>query len=812
MSARAACCAIGLFAAFGGRVASAAVPSLAVDAGGLAPAVARYFEAHCYSCHTAEASSERLDLKTLSTDVADPLVAARWQQVLQRVVGNEMPPPEEPRPPVAETQAVAKVIRRAAAEAVAKQRAEQGRVAARRLNRIEYENTLRDLLGVDVSVRESLPADSVTDGFDNQSSALHTSSFLLDRYLDAADVGLDAAIANRPQPPLFKKRIRFQDERTVKIATQSVYRDLGEGKPLVMFSSSPWNAVTVGQFYPKDRGRYRIRISCSAYQSGDQPVSMHVEAGPMQMGQKNHLVGYYSIPPGKPTVVEFEDYFEPRYGIRVGPFGTIGANQIVQIGGAEKYDGPGLAIEWVDVEGPLHDVWPPESHRRIFGDLKQTPSPRFNERDRVEVTSADPKVDAEKIMRRFADRAFRRPATDADVSAVTKLVESKLAEGYSFEQAVRVGLKRVLISPKFLFLDEQPGRLDDAAVAARLSYFLWSTQPDEPLHAAAVRGLAGDRELLRSEVERLLGSPKAAEFTKNFCGQWLKLREIDSTAPDRRLYPEFDDLLKDSMLRETHLFFEDVLKNDRPLTNFVASDFTYLNDRLARHYGIPDVAGQEVRRVSLPAGSERGGVLTMGAVLKVTANGTSTSPVVRGAFVLDRILGMPPPPPPDGVPAVEPDIRGATTIRAQLAKHRELTECAGCHKRIDPPGFALEQFDVIGGKRTYYRSLGGGRPVPVPAGSPRVSYAQGRDVDAVDALADGRRFADCAEYKRLLLADKDALARGLARQLVTYATGRAPDLADAEAIEKIVDRVREKRYGFRTLVHEVVQSDLFLRK
>ncbi|MGC3968113.1 MAG: DUF1588 domain-containing protein [Pirellulales bacterium] len=329
---------------------------------------------------------------------------------------------------------------------------------------------------------------------------------------------------------------------------------------------------------------------------------------------------------------------------------------------------------------------------------------------------------------------------------------------------------------------------------------------------AAARGLTNDRELLRQEVERLLAGTKTAEFTKNFCGQWLKLREIDFTAPDRRLYPEYDDLLKDSALRETWLFFEEVLKQDLPLTYFTSADFTFLNERLARHYGVADVIGQEMRRVSLPADSERGGILTMAAVLKVTANGTSTSPVMRGAFVLDRLLGTPPPPPPDGVPAVEPDIRGATTIREQLAKHRQVAECAGCHKRIDPPGFALEKFDVIGGRREYYRSLGGGKVVPVPAGSPRVSYAQGRDVETSDALADGRKFADCREYKKLLLADPDALARGLARQLVTYATGRVTDLADAEAIEQIVDRVRAKSYGFRTLVHEVVQSDLFLMK
>ena len=329
----------------------------------------------------------------------------------------------------------------------------------------------------------------------------------------------------------------------------------------------------------------------------------------------------------------------------------------------------------------------------------------------MEVVSDRPLVDAERILTAFTRRAFRRTVTADDVAPFVAIVQAKLAEGYSFEPAMRAALKGVLISPEFLFLRERPGKLDDFALACRLSYFLWSTMPDDELFTLAEQQKLSRPDVLRQQVERLLASPKAAAFTENFVGQWLALREIDATEPSHILYPEFDHLLKVSMIRETELFFDEVLKNDLSLTNFVASDFTMLNGRLARHYGIPGVDGWEFQKKTLPPGSHRGGVLTMASVLKVTANGTTTSPVLRGAWVLDRILGTPPPPPPDNVPAIDPDIRGARTIREQLAKHRSIESCAACHRKIDPPGFALESFDCIGGWRDNYRATGLGENV-----------------------------------------------------------------------------------------------------
>jgi len=765
------------------------------------------FAKHCLACHATDKPKGDLRLDQLSADLNDAATRDKWSAVLERLAAGEMPPKERPRPPEQDVRLILDSVRPQLAAAIASDRARQGRTVLRRLNRVEYQNTIRDLLGIDLELKDRLPLDSSASGFDNSGAALHMSSFLMEKYLDAADTALSVAIANGPQPPAVNKRLSCKDERHIKVTTEKVF--LSRDDALVFFSSSAWNAVTVTQFYPPDRGRYRIRISAYGYQSADKPVTYRVDAGPMLMGTKNHLVNYFEAPANQPTVAEFVDHFEARDHFRLVPYGLASAQAVDKVG-ADQYDGPGLAVEWVEVEGPLYDRWPPECHRRIFGDLLQGPAPIYNQPKRVEVISSDPMVDAERILRGFAARAYRRPVTDDDIKPLLALVEAKLAEQYSFEQAVRVGLKAVLVSPSFLFLRESPGHLDDFALASRLSYFLWSSMPDEPLLELASQKKLSDPAVLREQVERLLADPKAAAFTQNFVGQWLGLRDIDFTEPSQILYPEYDEMLRESMVRETEQFFTEVLKNDLSLANFAASDFSMLNGRLAKHYGIAGIEGWELRKVPLPPDSHRGGVMTMASVLKVTANGTTTSPVMRGAWVLDRILGTPPPRPPADVPAIEPDIRGATTIREQLAKHRSIESCAACHAQIDPPGFALESFDVIGGWRDNYRTTGNGGPVVVDGR--RMPYHKGKPVEPADVLPDGRKFANIDEFKQLLLADKDQLARALAEKILTYATGQAPAEADKPTVEAIVGRIRDKEYGFRSLVHEVVQSDAFQSK
>ena len=772
---------------------------------------------YCVDCHGEETHEKDLRLDQLSPTF-DDAAAARWRLVLERVQRGQMPPESARQPAADEARALTAWIKNGIHGAELARRAKEGRVAMRRLTRTEYQNTVRDLLGVDADLSKVLPDDTSAGGFDNSAEALHVSSFLMARYLEAADQVLDLAIASGPRPPTINRRFSIKDERAVK-PTGSVYRHVDDG--VAIFSSwvSANIQVTLWQFGSRQRGQYRFRISGYAFQT-DKPVTFHVLAGPLNAAAQQDLVDYFTVPAGEPTVVEFVQRMETQQTIRIVTDGLGATPPTVEKVGADKYEGPGLVVQWVEVEGPLLESWPPPSHRRLFGDLKQARVPAQDNPNKMEVVSEQPLVDAERVLREFARRAFRRPVADGEIQPFLSRIRTKLEEGQSFEQALRVGLKAVLVSPHFLFLrerseggptQESPAGLDDFALASRLSYFLWSTMPDDELLALAEKHQLQQPDTLRRQVERMLRDPKAAAFTENFVGQWLSLRSIDATMPDQMLYPEFDDVLKVSMVKEVLLFFDEVLKHDLSLTNFVASDFTMLNERLAQHYGISGVdSGLAFRKVAIPPQSHRGGVLTMAAVLKVTANGTTTSPILRGAWVLDRILGTPPPKPTVDVEAVEPDIRGATTIRDQLAKHRQNAACASCHVQIDPPGFALENFDVIGGWREHYRSIGNGEPVTV--NGQRARYLHGPPVDAADVLPDGRRFGNIDEFKQLLLADKDQLARALATKLLTYGTGAAPSEVDQQDVEEIVDRVRQKDYGLRSLIHEVVASKTFRQK
>jgi hypothetical protein len=374
----------------------------------------------------------------------------------------------------------------------------------------------------------------------------------------------------------------------------------------------------------------------------------------------------------------------------------------------------------------------------------------------------------------------------------------------------------VLVSPGFVFVEEQPGKLDDWALATRLSLFLWNSTPDAALRARAARGELHKPAILRKETERLLADPKSRRFVDAFTDYWLDLRKIDDTSPSATIYNDYelDEPLKTAALEETQLFFADLLRADLPARNVVASDFTYLNERLANHYGIRGVAGPHMRRVSLPEGSERGGLMTMASVLKITANGTTTSPVLRGHWITERILGIETRPPPPSVKAVEPDIRGAVTIRQQLAKHRDHPSCASCHTKMDPPGFALESFDVMGAHRERYRAVAENvKPVAgYGMNGQAFAFHYGLPVDAAGEVPDGRAFRDVKEFKQLVLSDELAVARNLARQLVVFATGAPVRYTDRPELERILQRASARQYGVRTLVEEIVRSELFQAK
>ena len=760
---------------------------------------------YCLECHSGDEPKGKLDLERLGTEFDDDATQSRWLAVRRRLRAGEMPPPPGARPTSEEALALTDWIDANVAHVIDERRATQGRVVARRMSRTAYQNTVCDLLGVSVDLADLLPEDATGAEFDNVGAGMHVSSFLMERYLAAARTALDSAIANGPRPPLIDIRYLLRDERQFKIDTERVYLDREDA--LVFFSSSDWNSINLSQFYPPHRGRYRFRISAYGYASAGKPVPYRVDAGPMLMGTKQKLVGYFDALPDQPRVLEFTIPLEARSLIRIQPYGLATAHVVSKIGAAD-YQGPGLAVQWVDVMGPLHDDWPPASHRGIFGTLEQVPV--VGEYDRFEVVSPNPVEDAERIVLDFAGRAFRRPVTKHEIEPILDLAKSQLAAGRSFERACRLALEAILISPDFLFLFEPPGPLDDYALASRLSYFLWNTAPDATLLELAAAGKLRDPNVLSEQVDRLARDERSGEFIREFVGQWLGLRDIDFTEPSGILYPEFDQMLKVSMVREAELFFAELLRDDLSLANFVSSDFSMLNGRLAEHYGVPGPPGFEFAKTPLPADSHRGGALTMAGVLKVSANGTSTSPVTRGAWVSRRIMGVTPPPPPPDVPALEPDIRGAKTIREQLAKHRQIESCANCHAHIDPPGFALESFDVIGGWREHYRTTGLGEPVTVRERT--MPYLSGPAVDPSGECSDGREFANIDDLKRLLLADMDKIARALAIRLVTYATGEVPTEADVPRIEAIVRRAAEKNHGLRSLIQEIVRDDLFRTK
>jgi hypothetical protein len=424
-------------------------------------------------------------------------------------------------------------------------------------------------------------------------------------------------------------------------------------------------------------------------------------------------------------------------------------------------------------------------------------------------------TDAERLLREFIGQAYRRPAGDVELKRFLPVVRSALKKGNSFTDAMIAAYTAVLCSPEFVCLEEKPGRLDDYALAARLAFFLWNSAPDEELRRCAAKGELQQPDVLRAQTERLLAHPKSRQFVDAFLDYWLDLRKILATAPDANLYSDYylDDVLTESALEETRQFFIELLREDLPARNLVASDFAMLNERLAAHYGLPPVQGVALRRTLLPKDSPRGGLMTQAAVLKVTANGTTTSPVLRGVWILERLLGYKSPPPPATVSAVEPDIRGAVTIRQQLDKHRDVASCAVCHTKIDPPGFALESFDVMGGWRERYRAEGGSTPEKgIAKSGQKFAFHYALPVDASGELGDGRKFRDIREFKQLLLTDEKQIARNLAKQLTVYATGAPVGFADREQVEEMLQRASSSHYGVRSLIHELVQSDLFRNK
>jgi hypothetical protein len=829
-----------------------------------APAgITGFLQKHCAKCHDAATKEGGLDLTALKFEPAESVNFSTWVLVHDRVSKGEMPPKGARRPPAEELDGFRKELSSSLVAADRARVATEGRSTRRRMNRAEYENTLRDLFSIpNLEVKDFLPEDNEAYGFNKVGDALDVSHVQVARYLSASEFAVRSAMAPQAAPfeksndmyytwdqPAFSQNALPIIRQTFRLLDYAVQprgrfgtRGLGPVQPpgdpakrekesvVIVNSTYEPTEIRFNRFRAPVTGRYKLTFSAFAmWMSLDftkagpghrpEPVTVYSDRSPSLFRR----LGGFDVGV-EPTVAELDTWLIAGETIRPD------ANRFVRCRPpdlrnplSEKDGMPGLAFQWMKVEGPLFDEWPPPGHKVLFGDLPIVDRPRREPTGRrggtqtsgVDVVSKNPEADAESLLRRFMARVYRGPVQEVDVQRFLKVIRGALKAGHSFTDSMVAGYTAVLSSPAFLYFDEKPGRLSGRALADRLAYFLWNSPPDEELLRLAAAGELPKPDVLRRQTDRLLDDRRSRRFVDAFLDYWLDLRHIEATSPDTLLYPDYelDDHLTESLLDETRLYFADLLRRDLAASHLIASDYTFLNERLAAHYGVPGVTGIALRPVTLPPDSVRGGLLTQGSILKVTANGTTTSPVTRGVWVMSRLLGLPPKPPPASVPAVDPDIRGATTIREQLAKHRSDATCNACHQHIDPAGLALENFDVMGAWRDRYRSVGeGDATTGIGHNGQRYRYKLGPPVDAAGTLADGREFCNVRELKQCLLRDTEQVARNLLQQFAVYATGAPIRFSDRPAIEAVLARTKPEGYRVRSLVHEIVQSDLFLNK
>ncbi len=874
-----------------------------------------YLETHCFDCHDSTTKKGGLDLESLPFQFDARGRFDKWAQVHDRIAAGEMPPiSRSERPSEMESAGALKVLDGRLHDSDATRIAKTGRALFRRLSAQEYENALRDLLHLPgLRIKQLLPEDEHRHGYNKIGQALDLSNVHLNQFMDAADLALTSAIATRSTPPpVLRKRyggasgsenwnwvargdaVLLKDKQfdpllplpapdkdlwgakgsaEVKRRNEGLGSKLREYQGAIGYFTGPSErtfSMTM-QFSPVYAGTYRLRTSAwgfwwdrGAVEKPHRNESFMLSVwlpsdGPRFVHSPARRLGMFDVPSLESRVHEFSGWFDVneellfQMGTPTGYEKNTGRWASQWPGSCAVHSGPGIALDWFEVEGPLFDQWPPRSHTSIFGGLpirvvandagviapkRDTvrqrsrnggTRPGNSELGKEEkepplesVCSEYPQQDALRLLEVFLPRAFRRPVSAEEVQAYAQIVVRELAGHACFEDAMKEACKTALCSTDFLFVGESEGpessgrqkQLNDRAIAERLALWFWNSIPDEELIGLANEGLLHLPQNLKRQTDRLLSDPRSDRFIADFADQWLDLRKIDATEPDIKLYPEAREHLKESMLAESRAYLRELIAHNLSVTHLVHSRFAMLNQSLADHYGISGVSGCTIRRVPLPEGSMRGPFLTQAAVLKVTANGTVTSPVTRGAWINERLLGNPIPPPPAGVPAIEPDTRGATTIREQLEKHRADSRCAGCHAKMDPAGFALESFDVIGGFRDRYRSRqGGDTPVVfefASGWSPRIQLNQ--PVDPSGQLPSGEAFKDLAGFQALVLRKPEALATNMVRQLLMYGTGSEGHYSDRREIARIVAQTRSTDYGLRSLIDAIVQSDLFLAK
>ena len=796
---------------------------------------------YCTECHAGAKPKSGVQLAGPRT--ADQLAAERdqWFRVLDALEAGTMPPKDEKQPTPAERAALVAWLRDDFTNALlARQRAD-GRSKLRRLSRTEYANTIFDLFGVKPAVGLNLPTDGRVDGYDKVAAALPLSASGAAGYFKMADdilarmlrpipktppkprvtkkatTDFDDVLGDKKpepsagglQPPSTASASPFDPARTVRAIAFGSEQSKGHILELpdgtkVSFNTDTTSGPLRGFGGPRNPGVHRLRLSVYAYQT-DKPLPFGIFAGHTgAYPQIIELVAVLEAPPGKPTVLETEIYLRTsdlndlapiNDNFRLIPFGLgVPVPKNTQ---ASACRAPGLAVQWVEIEEP---ELPLAGDRWIRADFRAALAGGLQNRD-VFIKAA------EATFKRITPRLFRRDPTAEELTRLNLRFAEQLDVGVTADNALRDCVVELMTAPDFLCIVEQPGPLNDFALASRLAYFLWNSTPDEALLAVAREGKLRDGAVLAAQTERLLKDPRASRFVDDFTDQWLGLRAIDDTSPDSKLYPEYakNDLLKRSSVQETRAFFRRVLDENLSVREFAAANWTFANESLAKHYGLPGITSLALQKVSLPADSAYGGLWTQPAVLKVTANGTYTSPVKRGVWVAERLLGTPIPPPPPNTPAVEPDIRGAKTLREQLALHSSQGSCAACHAKFDPYGFALESFDVTGSYRKNYRVLN-------PERKSGPWWTDGLAVDCSGKTPAGQTFSDIRELRKVIAQNPAQLARGVTRHLVTYATGAPATRLDQPAIDAIVTASAKDNHGLRSLIHGIVQSDLFRSK
>ncbi len=689
-----------------------------------------------------------------------------------------MPPDERSQPSRDEIGGLIRWIKSALKPEECGRTVDPGRVTIRRLNRVEYDNTIRDLLGVDFHPADDFPSDDVGYGFDNIGDVLSMPPILMEKYLAAAEAISEEAVVVASSA---RGQVKTYDSATLGPDAGGSPRDDGG---MVLTSASE-----IGVTHPFPRsGHYVIRVRASGDQAGPEPVKMAV-----RIDGKNLKTFPVTAESGK-----FQD-FQFNQNLKGGPRRL----SVAFLNDYYKPDDPdpkkrdrNLIVESFAVEGPLYTAGDPlpESHRKI---VFRTPK-----------SKSDSSAAAKAVIERFASRAFRRPVSESEQMSLVKLVDLAIQHDDSYERGIQLAVQAVLVSPDFLFRVELDSRgakvrpragvpsggqlIGEFELASRLSYFLWSSLPDDELWGAALRGSLRSGDVLDKQVRRMLHDPKSQALVDNFAGQWLQLRNLKSVNPDRGRFPAFDEPLRQAMVRETEFFFGSVMRNDFSILDFLDADFTYVNERLARHYGIKGVQGEQFRRIKLKS-RDRGGLITQASILTVTSNPTRTSPVKRGKWVLEQLLGTPPPPPPPNVPTLKEDQKALTaaTLRLRMEQHRAKVSCAVCHSKLDPLGFGLENYDAVGAWR---------------------DQDAGAAVDSSGVLPSGESFRGPAELKAILKARSPEFTRCLTEKMLTYALGRGLEEYDRCAVDQIVKSLAANRFKFSALVLGIARSDPFQRR